>query len=73
MVSDCIILYKKIGVSGQSISRFELTHNILSRLLPLLCGGEAHALGPRKRWTENSKKVSFMLKDIFSLEGSIDK
>ena len=33
----------------------------------LLCEGEAHALGPQQWWTDNSKAVSIMLDNIYSL------
>ena len=37
------------------------------QVLPLLCRGEAHALGPQQQWTDNLKAVSLMLDDIFIL------
>ena len=37
----------------------------LSQVLPLLCRGEACALGPQQWWTDKSKAVSLMLDEIF--------
>ena len=39
----------------------------LSQVLPLLCRGEACALGPQQQQTDNLMAVSFMLDDIFIL------
>ena len=36
-------------------------------VLPLLCRGEAYALGPLQWWTDNSMAISLMLDNIYSL------
>ena len=41
----------------------------LSWVLPSPYRGEACALGPQQQWTDNSKTVSLMLNNIYSLEG----
>ena len=46
---------------------------IVSWVLPLLCRGEAHALGLWQWWTENSKTVSWLWNNILFSNGIIDK
>ena len=45
----------------------------MSWALPLTSGEMAHALGPQQWWTDNSKTVSLMLSNIYSLEGWMTK
>ena len=45
----------------------------LSWVFPLLCGGEAHALGPQQWWTDNSNVVGLMLDEYLFFTRIIDK
>ena len=41
----------------------------MSKTFPIPSGEMAHVLGPGQQWTDDSKTVSLMLSDIYSLEG----